>query len=49
MMNRGVLMYLQKAYIFGAGKRGKKIFNHLKQAETEIIGFIDNSISKQGT
>lgn len=41
-------MKLRKAYIFGAGKRGQRLFEFLNSAGTEILGFIDNSVSKQG-
>lgn len=41
-------MKLRKAYIFGAGKRGQRLFEILNSAGTEILGFIDSDASKQG-
>ncbi len=42
-------MKLRRVYVFGAGKRGQRVFDLLSEAGTEILGFIDNAECKQGT
>lgn len=38
-----------KVHIFGAGKRGKQVYDVLNAYGFEILGFIDNSAEKQGS
>lgn len=38
----------KKILIMGAGERGKRIFQYFKNSGTEVAGFLDNSLEKQG-
>ena len=39
-----------KVLIFGAGKRGRKLYDYLKNHEDkyQVIGFVDNKITSMG-
>lgn len=43
MIKRKNFFENKKIYIFGSGKKGKKVFNSMKNLNIEIVGFVDNN------